>query len=230
MQETDDAEDTATLVNHPYDQIGRKMAIQTKNLFVKQVLMPSHGTKPWEKLGKCFKIPTGVLKYPKLVIMLPMLWATFGTLRKGSVYIYDMHSDVEVIQELGRIPNITAPEIPSQNVTNYFLNNYTESGVFALKNPCEFLDQVEEIGNELVPFYKPFVSNAANAHWNPNRNSEVDLSSFFEALESLMKSLQGNQNTQVTIQGFKPSDFLNMTEDLLDMLKTAQTKLTSFEK
>ena len=80
-----------TLVKHPYDQIGRKMAIQTKNLFVKQVLMPSHGTKPWEKLGKCFKIPTGVLKYPKLVIMLPMLWATFGTLRKGSVYIYDMH-------------------------------------------------------------------------------------------------------------------------------------------
>ena len=169
-----------TLVKHPYDNVGRSMALETKNLFIRQVLMIS---KPWDQLRKFFKIPTRVQKYHKVVFFLPMLWATLGTIRKGSVYIYVMSSDIQVIEELRQIPTITAPEIRPQKVMFFFFSKYTETGVFGLKKPCEFLDQIEEIGNEIVPLYKLVISEGANVHWNPNKNTGIPLSSFFKIVK-----------------------------------------------
>lgn len=102
-----------------------------------------------------------------------MLWAALGTMRKGSVYVYDMYADIQVIEELRQIPNIAAPEIPPQEAIIFFCFNYTETGVFGMKDPCAFLDQIEEVGNEIVPFYKLIISEGANVHLNPNRNTGI---------------------------------------------------------
>ena len=90
-----------------------------------------------------------------------------------------MSSDIQVIEELRQIPTITAPEIRPQKV----ISKYTETGVFGLKKPCEFLDQIKEIGNEIVPLYKLVISEGANVHWNPNKNTGIPLSSFFKIVK-----------------------------------------------
>ena len=216
-----------TLVKNPYDNVGRSMAIETKSIFLKQVLMI---TNPWDNLGKCFKIPTKILKYKKMVVFLPMLWATLGTLRKGAVYVNDMYSDIQVIHELNMIPTITTPTIPAKNVTNFFFYKYDETGVFGLKDPCDLLDQIEEVGNAMVPFYKSFISEAANVHWNPNRKSDFNLTSFFKISESMGKGFKSKPTTkQQPTNSSKPSRIKDFAEYLLSKAEEGHMKLEGIE-
>ena len=160
-----------------------------------------------------------------------MFWATLGTLRKGAVYVNDMSSDIQVIHELDMIPTITAPTIPANNVTNFFFDKYDQTGVFGLKDPCDFLDQIEEVGNEVVPFYKMFISKSANVHWNPTRNSKFNLTSFFKISESMGRGFKSNPKSKLLpTNSSKPSSIKDFAEYILQKAEDGKMKLTDIEK
>ena len=174
-----------TLIQNPYDHIGRSMASDTKKIFLRQVLRE---TNLIHKMQVLLKIPRSLKKGEKakqILIMIPVILAVWGTAQKGFFYLYDIYTDVEVIRELDSIPEITVPKIPPQKIEKFLLKDIKERGVPALRRPCELLDVLEEIPNQRIPFYKQVVGDIANVHWNPTRNSTFPLSDAFQLTRRL---------------------------------------------
>ena len=218
------------LIQNPYDQIGRGMASDAKKIFLRQVLKETNWV---HKLQGLIKIPSSLKKrdkVKKVLLMLPIVLAFWGTAQKGFFYLYDIYTDVKVIKELESIPEIKTPAPPINSLETFLLNYTKEHGIPALRKPCETLDVLEEIPNQVIPFYKPVVGDIANIHWNPTRNSSFPLSDAFkitkrlseiykDAMNSVKKSqLQGNLPS-------KPSDIKRILDDSKRLLKKAKNSL-----
>ena len=103
-----------------------------------------------------------------------------GLLFRVGIYMYDMHSDVKVIQELEeyeikfKTPSFSdffaSRKIATQKLESFFLEKFRKYGFPVLKEPCELLDLIEEVAKDLIPLYKDLVVDLAQIHWNPNLN------------------------------------------------------------
>ena len=183
-----------SLVQHPYDQIGRRMAKETKDVFKRYVL---EETSCLQRLECIFKLPRALRtnsRVKKAFLMLPIMFATFMAVKKGLVYSYDMASDILVIKELGEsIDTFKIPDASQiSNVTNvklldFFLKDVQDYGLPAVKEPCQILELIQQLCEDHIPLYKSLISDGANIHWNPNRNHKLDLNEAFKLLQVLPK-------------------------------------------
>ena len=155
------------LVKHPYDHVGRNMAKSTKVLFQREVLKePGH----FPTLKRVFRIPQCLKKrkfVQKLLVLFPISVAVMGTMQKGSLYCYDMWSDVNVVQELEKnvqnfkMPNFVEVDNIEQKITDFVLKKVQTSAVPAMKEPCELLDLIEDFADDAIPFYGNVVTKIA---------------------------------------------------------------------
>ena len=180
------------LVQHPYDQIGRRMAIEMKDLFKRSVLRKS---TLLHNLQSFFRLPSALKNHSRvktLFLMMPILIATFLAVKKGPVYSHDMVSDVLVLRELNenistfKIPNITEmPAFDENKLLTFFLEDVQNYGLPAVENPCEILDLIEDICEDNMVLYNFLLSNGVGIRWNPNRNSTLDITEPFKILKVL---------------------------------------------
>ena len=206
-----------SLVKHPYDHVGRRMAKETKTVFKRNVLGE---TRWWHKMEKCFKIPACLLKIEwvqKALILAPIIIATMTTAHKGAVYCYDIYSDVQVIRELKtNIVNFTLPEFNQidnlfDKISDFLLEKVQNEGKLIKGESCELLDLIENV-LETLPFYKLVISNIAQVHWNPNRNSDsdFDLSDVFRIVREGSRIIREVlQTTNAAKISEKPSNWPN---------------------
>ena len=92
-----------TLIQNPYDHIGRSMASDAKKIFLRQVLEKRNLI---HKLQEFLKIPSCLTRREKakqFLILIPVVLAVWGTAQKGFFYLYDIYTDVDVIRELNDI-------------------------------------------------------------------------------------------------------------------------------
>ena len=180
------------LVQHPYDQIGRRMAIEIKDLFKRSVLRKS---TLLHNLQSFFQLPSALKNHSRvktLFLMMPLFIATFLAVKKGLVYSHDMVSDVLVLRELNenistfKIPNITEmPAFDENKLLTFFLEDFQYYGLPAVQNPCEILDLIEDICEDNIVLYNFLLSNGVGIRWNPNRNSTLDITEPFKVLKVL---------------------------------------------
>ena len=208
------------LIQNPYDQIGRSMASETKKVFLQQVLKEKSWI-PKLKGPLCFK------RGKKILLMIPVMLAVWGTMQKGFFYLYGIYTDVEVIRELKSIPNITMPKIPPVKIEKFLLKDIKEKGMPGLRKPCEALDVLEEIPNHVIPFYKQTVGDIANVHWNPARNSTFHLSEAFKLTQRLSEIYI---DTMKFVKQFgstpsKPSSVVNLVRNMSYKLSEIEEQL-----
>ena len=175
-----------SLVQHPYDQVGRKMASDTKTILQEQILGEPRRFRNWCQMP----LVTKTRWFQKALLITPLVIASVATINKGLVYCYDMYSDVEVIRELRlnghylTIPNIT--DIPDIKVkaTNFLMEDIRVNGTSVIKVPCELLNAVQEILEQGLPFYKT-ASALTRTNLNPNKmsNSSYTLKDVFTLTE-----------------------------------------------
>ena len=165
-----------SLIQNPYDQVGRRMASNVREIFKEHIL---EDVSKFSKLVKDFKIPEdfsicGINFYSPVAIIM------VGLLFRVGIYMYDMHSDIEVIKELEeyeikfKTPSFAdffgSRKIATEKLESFFLEKFQNDGFPVLTKPCELLDLIEEVAKEVLPLYKDLVVDLANIHWNPNRN------------------------------------------------------------
>ena len=125
-----------SLIKNPYDQVGRRMASETKDLFLEHVI------KEPPKCGSLFKIPDKLLKkgwIRKFLLYSPVIFSILGLLFQIGIYTYDMHSDIKVIEELQgyeesfKTPTFSKffenPENASMALENFFLQKFRKYGL-----------------------------------------------------------------------------------------------------
>ena len=183
-----------SLVQHPYDQIGRRIAAETRDVFKRYVLKEESWLHRFEGI---VNLPKALQKHSPLkraFLMMPLLISTVIALKKGLVYSHDMVSDILVIKEIQEsIDTFKIPEL--SNITSFtevklitfILEDIQEYGLPAIKDSCEVLDLIQKMIEDTVPLYKFLVSHAGNIHWNPNRNSTLDITEPFQILKVLPK-------------------------------------------
>ena len=221
-----------TLIQHPYDQIGRRMASEAKDIFVQKVLKETncvHKLKGGLKTAVCLKM---IEKTKKLLVFIPALLALLGAAQKGLFYGYDIITDVKVIEELHNIPDVGVPSIPPEKIKQ-FADNIQGRGVNALKKPCETLDVLEEIPNSVIPFYKTVVGKIANVHWNPTRNSTFPLSDAFHLtrrLSEIYKDALMNEAIVFESLPSKPSDIKGIIQNLKQFMAEAKKGLEKTDR
>ena len=210
-----------TLIKHPYDRIGRQMASETKIIFQRHILGQF---MLFNMLMDYIRIPTIFKKTKwtqKAIILTPFIIATFGTIVKGTVYCYDLYSDIQVIKELEsnyqtfKMPTTSNMTNITTKLQNFLLKEVQNYSITTILEPCEVLDLIEQIPNYRVPFYRKVVINYANIHWNPNRNSQFDLSDIANITSKLYKiynsARESHSLNEFWKEGMtKPSDFLNI--------------------
>ena len=169
-------------VKHPYDYIGRRMAIGAKNVFLREVLEEHHW---WHKLGGMLMIPDciqSISGVKSLLIRAPIIIACFEIAYKGSVFSIDVYSDVNVLTDLNddydsfKMPKLG--DLPNSTLAfqDFFLKKLPDKGMTGLRYPCEMLDLLEGIVNGRTPLYKTLFSDIANIHFSPNRKSSHHIS------------------------------------------------------
>ena len=89
-----------SLIKNPYDQVGRKMASETKDIFKECILKE----KPTcHQLKKCFRIPDWLYKQEwsqKLLVYSPLIIATFGLILTITSPACDMFSRPRGYQQI----------------------------------------------------------------------------------------------------------------------------------
>ena len=196
-----------SLVKNPYDQVGRKMASDTKDIFKERVLKEF---PPCFQLLKCMRVPDQLLKQEwikKTLLYSPIIFALGGLVFRMGIYYNDMSSDIKVIQELSEFDkNYTTPTFSqffknkSESINaleKFFLEKFTNYGLPVLTEPCELLDLVDQIPRDIIPLYEYMVIDVAKIHWNPNRNTRVK-----------------NKRTNTTYQLY---DIFDVTTDIIDI-------------
>ena len=132
-------------VKHPYDYLGRKMAVAVRKIFIRQVL---EETKWWHNLEKIFRIPDSVKNVAwvkTILIKLPIILACFEIAKKGGIYAYDVYSDIDVLYDLNEDHNaFTMPKLGSlPNSTKafqeFFEKKISSTGFRGAKYPCQIL-------------------------------------------------------------------------------------------
>ena len=119
--------------------------------------------------------------------------AVMGTMQKGSLYCYDMWSDINVVQELEenvqnfKMPNFVEVDNIEQKITDFVLKKVQTSAVPAMKEPCELLDLIEDFADDAIPFYGNVVTKIAQVRWNPNRKSKFHISDVFRIIQHLLE-------------------------------------------
>ena len=169
-----------SLVKNPYDQVGRKMAANTKDIFKEKIL---EEFPPCFKLAKLMRIPDGLLKrkwIKTIMLYSPAILALGGIAFKMGIYTNDMVSDINVIKELSdyeakfRTPTfsqITGNQSYSVHALKTFaFDKFEKYGLPVLTEPCELLDLIDEVPRATIPFYQFLIQETAQIHFNPNRN------------------------------------------------------------
>ena len=229
-----------SLIQNPYDQVGRRMAGDVREIFKEHVLGKS---SQFSKLVKYVKIPFDLIqkqeRLKKVLLYSPVVIAMVGLLFRVSLYMYDMHSDVEVIKELEeyevkfKTPTFSDFFVSRKNETEaldaFIFEKFQNDGLPVLTKPCDLLDIIEKVAKDKIPFYKELVVNRAQIHWNPNRNHNpnpnsksnetMQLYDLFEILDNLVKIYQAN---------FKGKGNFNFSEDLDKLVKSSLKRLTSY--
>ena len=110
------------------------------------------------------------------------------------MYSHDMVSDILVILEIQesidtfKIPELSnIPNFTEAKLLTFALEDIQEHGLPAIQDSCEVLDLIQKMIEDTVPLYKFLVSHAGNIHWNPNRNSTLDITEPFQILKVLPK-------------------------------------------
>ena len=214
------------LIQNPYDHIGRSMASDAKKIFLRQVLKE---TNLIHKLQGLLKIPSCLTRREKakqFLILIPVILAVWGTAQKGFFYLYDIYTDVEVIRELDSMNNLTMPDVPREKIKKFLLEDVKKEGVPALRNPCEFLDVLEEIPANRIPFYKEVVMDIANVRWNPARNSTFEVRQAFEIAE-ILTEIYADAIKSVGAYDLpsKPSDIPGIVREMKRLMQTAEDQL-----
>ena len=225
-------------VKHPYDYIGRSIAIEVKNIFLRKVLEEHHW---WHKMENIFKIPHCLKSLPGIkwiLIRAPIFLACFELLYKGTVYSADLYSDGRVLYELKvDHDSFTMPEVG--NLTNssaafqkFFQETVPEKGISGLKYPCEVLDLLEEIVNGRLTFYKTLISEIANIHFSPNKQSSHHITEVFELMEDLADMYEEVRNLYIAYDstgfGSTPSDIPDLVSNLAEKMENSNSKLNGF--
>lgn len=141
------------LVKNPYDIIGRRMAKEIKNIFVRRVL----GEKRW---WHKFELNQIVNKFgcnnKDILIRLPIFFALLNVLQSSGVYFYDIASDVNVMKTIDhqyssfQMPDFTKLENISQSkiAEDFLLKEFQSEGIKGIERPCQFLDTIEDTFRE----------------------------------------------------------------------------------
>ena len=241
-----------SLIRNPYDQVGRKMASDTKYIFKEHVL------KEYPmcfQLLKCMRIPDQFLKQEwikKILLYSPIIFALGGLVFRTCIYTNDMKSDIEVIKEFSEFEkNFSTPTF-SQFFKNesvialdkFFLEKFANHGLPVLTEPCEFLDLLDQIPRDIIPMYEYLVMDIAKIHWNPNRNTRVknkstnatfQLSDLVELANNIIniyenQILDAYQNIKKHMHNgkpLKPSDAPKIIQDMIEKMKKGQQGLDS---
>ena len=244
-----------SLVKNPYDQVGRKMASVTKDVFKEQVL---------KEFPLCFqfmkymRIPDQFLKkewIKKILLYSPVVFALGGFVFRMTIYTNDMVSDVHVIQELIEFENSFQTPTFSEFFKNrnessiavekFFLEKFTNYGLPVLTEPCELLDLVDQIPGDIIPLYQFLVMGIAKIHWNPNRNSRVknnatnetfQLYDLFKVNADIIGIYENHvlkayeSISQENLIETKPSNLLKLAEDIIILMKNGKGGLDTASK
>ena len=173
-----------SLVKNPYDQVGRKMAANTKDIFKENIL---EKFPPCFQLVKLMRIPDGFLKrkwIKNIMLYSPAFLALGGLVFRMGIYTNDMVSDINVIKELSHYETKFRTPIFSQLTDNrndsahalktFAFEKFEKYGLPVLKEPCELLDLMDEVPRATIPFYQFLIEDTAQIHWNPNHNQKVN--------------------------------------------------------
>ena len=244
-----------SLVKNPYDQVGRKMASVTKDIFKENVLKEfplCFG------LLKCMRIPDQFLKkewIKRMLLYSPVIFALSGFVFRMTIYTNDMVSDVNVIQELLEFEkSFQTPTFSqffknrsesSNAVEQFFLEKFTNYGLPVLTEPCELLDLVDQIPADIIPLYQYLVIGIAKIHWNPNRNSRVknnttnetfqlydlfevnaDIIGIYE--DNIQETYKSNIKPKNLIET-KPSNIPKIVGDIIKKMKKGEEGLDSWQ-
>ena len=236
-----------SLIQNPYDQVGRRMASDVREMFKEHIL---EEISQFSKLVKYFKIPEDVSIFG-INLYSPVVIIMVGLLFRVGIYMYDMHSDVEVIKELReyeikfKTPSFSdffvSRKIATEKLESFFLEKFRKDGFPVLTEPCELLDLIEEVAKELIPLYKDLVVDLAQIHWNPNQNHNpkpntnsngtMELYDFFQILDNLITIYQDNVKDNFSgldkIVGHfdKPSNSPAFVKNLISFLQKAKKDL-----
>ena len=240
-----------SLVKNPYDQVGRQMASDTKDIFKENVLKEF---PPCFQLLKCKRIPDLFLKQEwikKTLLYSPVIFAIGGLVLRMGIYTNDMSSDIKVIQELAEFEkNFHTPTFSQffnnrsesiNTLETFFLENFTNYGLPVITEPCELLDLVDQIPRDIIPLYKYLVIDIAKIHWNPNRNVRVkdkrtnatfQLYDLFEVTSNIIDIYENHikkafYRIKKANRPTKPSEAPKIIKDIITKLKKGQTGLNS---
>ena len=241
-----------SLIRNPYDQVGRKMASDTKDIFKEHVLKEF---PPCFQLLKCMKIPDLFLKQEwikKILLYCPIIFALGGLVFRMCIYTNDMKSDIEVIKEFSEFEkNFSTPTFSQffknesvKALDEFFLEKFANHGLPVLTEPCEFLDLLDQIPRDIIPGYEYLIMDIAKIHWNPNRNTRVknkstnttfQLSDLVELASNIIniyenQILDAYQNIKQHMhngQPLKPSDAPKIIKDLIEKMKKGLQGLES---
>ena len=240
-----------SLIQNPYDQVGRRMASNVREIFKENIL---EEVSQFSKLVKYFNIPTdfsicGINFYSPVAIIM------VGLLFRVGIYMYDMHSDIEVIKELEeyeikfKTPSFAdffgSRKIATEKLESFFLEKFRKDGFPVLTEPCELLDLIEEVSKEVIPLYKDLVIDLAQIHWNPNNNHKrkpntnsnetMELYDFFKILDNLITIYQANVNDNFSglnkIVGHldKPSNVPAFVKNMTNFMEKAKADISGFK-
>ena len=227
-----------SLIMNPYDQVGRKMASETKDLFKESIL---NERSTFDVLKRSLKIPNWILKQG-WAKKSPIIFAILPLLFRMGIYSYDMYSDVQVIEELRQYEaNFQTPTFSqffnnqtntSQSLEKFFFSRFREYGLPVLTEPCELLDLLEVIPSERIPLYHYFIIDKAQIHWNPNRNRNphpsldrnMTTDDLFEIVDALVNIYL--ENAEKTMAKWQPSDADKSVEKLIKTLESVKNSMS----
>ena len=230
-------------VKHPYDYVGRKMAVAVRKVFIRQVL---EETKWWHNLEKIFRIPDSVKNVAwvkTILIKLPIILACFEIAKKGGIYAFDVYSDIDVLYDLNEDHDaFTMPKLGSlPNSTKAFQEflekKISSTGLRGAKYPCQILDLLEDILNKKLPLYKILIGELGNVHFSPNRNSSHPISKVFGMMADTVDIYQealdwyGVYKFKLNHEKEKPmrlSDLPTLMQQLIDKIESYEGKLSGF--
>ena len=186
-----------TLVKNPYDTGGRILAIEAKNLFIKNVLQE----KKWLYFVlDHIRIPKWIKKrrmYNNTLVYFPVTWAIISILRGAMIYSYDIYTDLAVIERI-RVTkdNFTIPDISQFDenftVVQKFVINVAEyPGASSLREPCVPLQHVENVLRSAPIGYNEIFYNLGNVRLlgNDSYHDASDVSQFLVNIANVGKDM-----------------------------------------
>lgn len=212
-----------SLVKNPYDTGGRILAMEAKNVFLKNVLKETYCLSSFLERIKVFQWLQKSTVYNHALTYLPLIWAIFSILRGVAIYSYDISTDVAVIEEIEvtkdsfRIPGLSEFDQNYGVIQGFIKTKFQYPGASSSRKPCLYIQDAENMLRSSLIGYDQILYHLGNVRIMGN-------SSFFDASD-MAELLANVLNVTKDIPDYSLLPLSDLPEKIDDLLDNIQDKI-----